>query len=121
MSPSLSSKSAANTLRLICLREGSLDTDLDDLATTVDASEVYDTKEMGRLTSPLFSQEREVSAVASSVSCPQTHSSVEKSRRDVEPFHASGNRSRGVKEIEIWRVCKILKWKGKEFCPNKEK
>ena len=48
-------------------------------------------------------------------------SSVEKSRRDVVGrFQFSGNRFRRVKEIEIWRVCKILKWKGKEFCPHKD-
>ena len=35
-------------------RKGSLDTNLDDLATTVDASDVHDTTEMGQLTSPLF-------------------------------------------------------------------
>ena len=105
MSPSLSSKSAANTLRLICLREGSLDTDLDDLATTVDASEVYDTKEVGRLTSPLFSQEREVSSVPSSVSRSQTRSSVEKSRRDVEPFSSSGKPlSRGKRNRHLESV-----------------
>ena len=55
----------------------------DDLATTVDASEIHDTTEVVRLASPVFSQERKVSA-------------------------------------ENWSVCKILKWKGKEFCPNKE-
>ena len=35
-------------------------------------------------------------------------------------FQASGDRCRRVNEFEIWRVCKILTWKGKEFCPNKE-
>ena len=30
-------------------------------------------------------------------------------------FQVSGNRCRKVKEIEIWRVCKILKWKGKRI------
>ena len=53
-------------------RKGSLDTNLDDLATNVDASEVYDTTDMGRLTSPRFSQEREVNADLFSVSCSQT-------------------------------------------------
>ena len=43
-------------------RKGSLDTNLEDLATTSDASEVYNTKNIEQLTSPLFSQEREVSA-----------------------------------------------------------
>ena len=35
-------------------------------------------------------------------------------------LQASGNRCRKVKEIEIWRAYRILKWRGKEFCPNKE-
>ena len=71
-------------------RKGSLDTNLDDLATTVDASEVYDITDMGRLTSPLISQERKVTANPFSVSRSQTHSSVEKFRRDVEPFSSFG-------------------------------
>ena len=41
-------------------RTASPDTNLDDLATTVDASEMLDTTEVGRLTSPLCSQERQV-------------------------------------------------------------
>ena len=81
MSPNLSSKSAANTPINVPSRKGSLDTNLDDLATTVDASEIHDTTDVGRLTSPLFSQERELSAIPFSVSCSQTHSSVEKSSR----------------------------------------
>ena len=35
-------------------------------------------------------------------------------------FQASGNRCRKVKEIETWCVRRILKWKGEEFCPNKD-
>ena len=35
-------------------------------------------------------------------------------------IQVSGNHSRKVKEVENWRVCSILNWKGKEFCPNKE-
>ena len=42
-----------------------------DLVTTLDASGVYDATDVGRLTSPLFSQEREVRANRS----VQTHSS----------------------------------------------
>ena len=44
----------------------------DDLATTLDASEVYDTTDVGRLTSLLFSQEREVSATPLGVSCSKS-------------------------------------------------
>ena len=39
-------------------RKDSFDTNLDDLATTVDASEMLDTTDAGRLTSPLFSRVR---------------------------------------------------------------
>ena len=63
-SPNLSSKSAANTLGLIYLpKKGSLDTNLDDVATIVDVSQVHDITDVGRLTSPLFSQEQSVSAI----------------------------------------------------------
>ena len=71
-------------------RRDSLDTNVDDLATTLDASEFCDTRDVGRLTSLLFSQEREVSAIPFSVSSSQTHSSMEKSRRDVEQFSSCG-------------------------------
>ena len=99
MSPSLPSKSVANTLWLI-----------------LDASEVYDTTDVGRLTSPLFSQEREVSANPFGFSFSQTHSSAEKSRRDIDPFSSVEKSKRTwtvfnflerkVKAIEKWRVCK---------------
>ena len=39
-------------------RKESLDTNLDDLATTVDAPEIYDATDVGRLTSPFFSGAR---------------------------------------------------------------
>ena len=42
-------------------RRNSLNADYNDLTTTVAASETPDMKEVGRSTSPLFSQEREVS------------------------------------------------------------
>ena len=55
-------------------RWNSLDTNVDDLATTLDASGVCDITDVGRWTSPLFSQYREVSAVPFSVSsCSHTH------------------------------------------------
>ena len=65
---------------------GSLDTNSDDFANTLDVFGVYDTTDVGRLSSSLISQEREVSAIPFSVSHSQTHSSMEKSCRDVEPF-----------------------------------
>ena len=43
-------------------RKDSFDTDFNDLATTVAASEITDTIEVGHLPSPLFSQKRKVSA-----------------------------------------------------------
>ena len=97
---------------------------LEDLATSVDASEIHDTTDMGRLTSPLFSQEREVSGIKFTVSCSQTHSSVERPMRDVDPFSSVEKSSWDVepfssfgkplskgKDIENWRECNILKWK----------
>ena len=65
---------------------GSLDTNVHDLATTLRVSEVGDMTDVGRLTSPRFSQDREVSAIPFGVSCSRTHSSMEKSSRDVEHF-----------------------------------
>ena len=73
-----------------------LDTNLDDLATSVDASEVYDTTAVGRLTSPLFSQGREVSA----------HHSVFLFLRQVEPFSSfgkplsKGKRNRDLESVQ---------------------
>ena len=87
---SLIEVSSEHTPIILHPRRGSFDTKLDDPATTVDASEVYDTTGVERLTSPRFAQEREASAVSSGVSCSQTHSCVEKSRRDVEPFWSFG-------------------------------
>ena len=43
-------------------RRNSFNTDYNDLTTTIASSETTDTKEVGQLTSPLFYQEREVSA-----------------------------------------------------------
>ena len=77
--------------------KGSLDTNLDDLATTVDAFEMLDTTYVGRMTSPLFSQEREVNAIKFSVSGSQAHSCVGRAMRDVDPFSSIGKL---VREIE---------------------
>ena len=112
---SLIEVSSEHTPNILPSRKGCLDTNIDDLATTLDASEVYDTTDVGRLTSQLFSQEREVSADPFGVSCSQTHSSMEKSKREVEPFSSFGK----PKKSRFRRVCRILKWKGKEYCPTK--
>ena len=52
-------------------RRNSFNTDYNDLTTTVAASETTDAKEVGQLTSPLFSQEREVSSYPFGVSGSQ--------------------------------------------------
>ena len=77
----------------------SLDQTFDDLSTTVDASEVYDRLDMGRLTSPQFSQEREVSAIPLGVSGCQTHSSVGRPMRDTDLFSCVG---RPVRDVEVF-------------------
>ena len=103
---SLIEVSSEHTPIIFHSRRGSFDTNLDDPATTVDASEVYDTPGVGRLTSPRISQEREASAISSGVSCSQTHSCVEKSRRDVEPFSSfrkplsKGKRNRELESVQ---------------------
>ena len=73
MSPSLSSNSAASTPQSTYFRErNSLDRNLDHLSTTVE-SEIIDTADVGRLTLPLFSEQREASAIPFSVSGSQAH------------------------------------------------
>ena len=106
MSPRLSSKSRSEHTPVISLsRRGSLDTNVDDLATTLDASEVCDRTDVGRLTSPLFSQERGESAIPFGVSRSQTHSSMEKSRRDTEQLSRLGKRlSKDERKSDLERV-----------------
>ena len=115
----VSSRSAANTLRTaLHSRRGSFETKIDDLA-IVDAFEVYNMTVVEWFISPPFLQGRETSAVPFGVCFSQTQSSMEKSRRDaLSRFQSSGNRCRKVKEIEIWRACRILQWIGKECCPR---
>ena len=74
---------------------------------------------MGRWGQPLFSQEREVSANPFCVSSGHVQAWREP-WGTLDRFQLSGNRCRNVKEIENWRVCKILKWKGKELCPKED-
>ena len=68
-----------------------LDTNLDDLATKVDASEMIDTTDVGRFTSPLFSQEREVSTFPFGVSCSRTHSCIRRPMRTLICSQALGD------------------------------
>ena len=75
-------------------------TELNDLATMVDASEIVDTTDVRRLVSPLFSKEREVSANPFNVSGSQAHSSVwEPMRRDTDLFSSIGKLVRGVESL----------------------
>ena len=84
MNPTLQLKSAVTPLLLFYLREGAVSSRMaDDLATALDASEAGDRSDVGRLASPLFPQEREVSANTFGASFSHSHSSIEKSRRDV--------------------------------------
>ena len=76
---SLIEVSSEHTPIVLLSRSCSLDTNADDLATTLDASDISDVR---RLTSPLFSQEREVGAIPFGVSCSQPHSTIGKPRRD---------------------------------------
>ena len=125
-------ESAANTLRLIHFRDRAVSTTTFTTSRPLWMHLKFTTTQIGQLTSPLFSQEREVSANPFCVSCSQTHSNVEKSRQDVDPFSSVEKARLGVepfsrfekllskgKEIENCRVSKILKWKGNQFCPNK--
>ena len=90
--------------------KGTLDTNLDDIATTVDASEMHDTTDVGRLTSPLFSQEREASAIPVSVSGLNAQSSVVRPVRNVEPFSSfekplsKGERNQELKSVKVSKM-----------------
>ena len=80
-------------------RKGSLDTNLDDLTTTVDASEIIDTTGVGQLTSPILSQERGVSADPFNVSGSQALSSVGRPMRDTDLFSSNGGPVRDVESF----------------------
>ena len=87
---------------------------VDDLATTLDASEVCDMTDVGRLTSPLFFQQREVSAISFGVSCSQTQPSMEHPSEMLSRIQASGNRCRKVKRnLDLERVQDSQNGKGK--------
>ena len=110
---SLTEVSSEHTPTILLLRKGRLDTNVDDLATTLDTSEVYDTTDVGRLTSPLFSKEREV-VLSDPVFLVLRHIQAWRDpcgtlirfqarrnpRGTLSRFHASGNRCRKVKETE---------------------
>ena len=85
---------------------------LDALATTVDASEIVDTTEVGQLTSPLFSQEREVSAN------PFRHSGVERPMRDPDLFSSIGRPVRETKS-GTGECATFSNGKRREFCLNR--
>ena len=100
-------------------------------AAGMDASEFYDTTDAGRLTSSANSfgvsgsqtqAWRNLIRKVESFSCVDLHSSAESSVRNlerlssVEPFSSFGKPLSMGKGIR--RLCKILKWKGKEFCQD---
>ena len=126
MSPTLSSKSAASTRRSTYLRERTASTQTSTISpTTVDASEITDTIEVGQLTSPLFSQKREVSAIPIGVSRSQQQAAASGSQQQhasssvVNPWQDTDLKSIGklvrvlkghcrkVNEIDNARVCKF--------------
>ena len=101
-----------STSRSTCLQQDSLDTNLDDLATTVDGSEMLDTADVRRSISPLFSQEREAKQMLS-IQCfkflsGETHtdtdlfSSVGRPVRGVESFSNVEKHFRKVNVTENW-------------------
>ena len=112
----------------------SFDTDVNDLVTTVAASEIAVTTEVGQLTSPLFSQKREASADPFGVSGSQQAATSGSQQQQasssvVNPWQDTDLRSIGilcevlshfqvlkghcrkVNEIENSSVCNFLNWK----------
>ena len=87
----------------------SLDTNLDDLATTVDASEMLDTTDEGRLTSPLFSGARSKCYPAQ---CFWFSGTFKRGRpmRDTDPF---SNIGKPVQDVESFSSFQRSLLKGK--------
>ena len=81
-------------------RRNSFNTDYDDLTTTVAASETTDTKEVGQLTSPLFSQERKIVDSA----FLETNRQLESQR--LELYQANQWVDQGAKRKDqfVWRI-----------------
>ena len=79
-----------------CLQQDSLDTNLDDLATTVDGSEMLDTADVRRSISPLFSQEREAKQMLS-IQCFKFLSG--ETHADTDLFSSVGRPVRGVESF----------------------
>ena len=86
---------------------------------TLDASEVCDATNVGRWTSLLFSKARRKCYSFRGLLSSDTLKRGQIQVRCWAVFKLPET-GRKVKEIEIWRVCRILKWKGKDICPNKE-
>ena len=106
-------------------RKNSFNTDLNDLATTVAASETNDTIGVGQLTSPLVPQEREVSANPFGVFGSQQQAAQIYGVRGnpcevLSHFQMSKGHCRKVNEIENWRECNFFNRKRRKFCLNGE-
>ena len=101
---SLVEVSSERTPIILFSRRGSLDTNVDDLAITLDWMRLKSATQQ--------TWDHEVSAIPFGVSCSQTHSSMEKSRRDVEQFSSfgkplskgKGHRDLGSAQMERERI-----------------
>ena len=117
ISPSLSSESATNTLRLSHLREEAVSTG----TLTIERPPWMRLKSATQQTWDDFTT---ISLGSAKQVLPlflfSGHNQEWRNPGEMlSSLQASGNRCRKVKEIEIWRVCRILKWKGKEVFPNR--
>ena len=79
-------------------RKTSFNTDSNDLATTVAAPGVTDAIDVGQLTSPLFSQEREVSANPFGVSGSQQQAASSSSQQQ----QASSSEVHSWQDTDLW-------------------
>ena len=94
-------------------RRCSLDTNADDLAVTLDGSEACDGSDTGRLTSPLSSQEREVSADPFVASFSHSHSSMGKPRSSRDSGSVKGSQMENARFLsERSKIHDFHEWKG---------
>ena len=96
-------------------RKASFNTDSNDLATTVAAPEITDTIEVGQLTSPLFSQEREVSANPFGVSGSQQQAASISSQQQ----QASSSVVHPWQDTDLWNSWNPMR--GVESLPSVER
>ena len=123
VSPSLSSKSAANTLRSSYLREEAVSTRKLTIATTLDASEVCDNRRGTLDFTTVFSRARSKCYLVRCLLFSDTFKHGEIQARCLSSFQASGNRCRNFfkKKAETrFRECAGSQMERKTICPNKE-